>query len=191
VFVSEESLKPRAQKFFIVAFYAACVKHHLSMLGIIATITLSACGGGGAGASYAPTQQPAGGSVATPAPTNAPALLQTASIGGSPAFVNSSQHPIYVFSGDTTNHSNCTGGCLSIWPAVPAPSGTLPAPFASFTRADNGAHQLSYNGAPLYTFVSDTQPDVATGNGVEGFSLARPSTATPAPTPSPSNTYHP
>jgi F420-0:gamma-glutamyl ligase-like protein len=44
--------------------------------------------------------------------------------------------------------------------------------------------QLAYNGKPLYTFVSDTSPDVATGDGIQGFSIARPaaSAATPAPT---------
>jgi hypothetical protein len=93
---------------------------------------------------------------------------------------------VYIFTGDTTaNQSNCTGGCLAVWPAVLAPAGALPTPWTSFTRADNGQIQLAYNGQPLYTFVSDTQPGVATGVGVEGFELATPLPSTPAPTATP------
>ncbi|HEY4440904.1 MAG TPA: hypothetical protein VGN14_10625, partial [Candidatus Elarobacter sp.] len=67
----------------------------------------------------------------------------------------------------------CTGSCLQVWPAVVASAGTLPAPWSSFTRADNGQLQLSYKGQALYTFVSDS-PGVARGDTVENFHLARP-----------------
>ena len=119
--------------------------------------------------SVAPTTTP------TPAPTTAPSgVLATANIDGGPAFVNASQHAVYVFSGDTApNQSNCTGSCAAAWPPVPPPSGSLPSPWAAFKRGD-GTMQLSYKGKPLYTFVNDTSPLVANGNGVDGFSLARP-----------------
>ena len=104
-------------------------------------------------------------------------------IGGSPAFVTSSQLPVYTFGGDTVaNQSACTGSCLQIWPSVAPPAGiALTSPWASFRRADNGATQLSYNGMALYTFVSDS-PGVARGDNVQNFHLARPaSSSTPAP----------
>jgi predicted lipoprotein with Yx(FWY)xxD motif len=60
---------------------------------------------------------------------------------------------------------------------VPAPSGTLPSPWTSFTRADNNAIQLEYKGQPLYTFVGDSA-DTANGDGdIIGsgtFKLAHP-----------------
>ncbi len=100
--------------------------------------------------------------------------LGTQSIDGGPAFVNASGHAVYTFSGDTvSDRSTCTGGCAAIWPPVRPPSGTLSGLWSSFTRSDGG-QQLAYNGKPLYTFVQDTQPGVATGNGVDGFSIARP-----------------
>jgi predicted lipoprotein with Yx(FWY)xxD motif len=101
-------------------------------------------------------------------------VLAVATINGGPAFVNSAQHAVYIFDGDTVpNQSTCTGQCASIWPPVPPPTNTLPAPWASFTRGD-GSTQLSYKGKPLYTFVNDTSPLVATGDGVNGFHVARP-----------------
>lgn len=101
---------------------------------------------------------------------------------GAPTFITSAQLPVYTFGGDTTpNQSMCTGGCLAIWPAVAPPAGTLPAPWSSFTRSDNGQKQLAYNGQALYTFASDTAL-TATGEGVQNFHLAHPlATSQPAP----------
>jgi predicted lipoprotein with Yx(FWY)xxD motif len=88
--------------------------------------------------------------------------------------VNAAGHAVYIFDGDTQmNQSNCTGQCAAEWPPVAPPTNVLPAPWAQFKRSD-GSQQLSYKGKPLYTFVADTQPFVAGGNGVGGFHLARP-----------------
>lgn len=89
-------------------------------------------------------------------------------------FITAAKLPVYTFGGDTiANQSACTGGCLAIWPAVAPPAGALTAPWASFVRSDNGQQQLSYNGKPLYTFVSDSAL-MATGDGFQNFHLARP-----------------
>jgi predicted lipoprotein with Yx(FWY)xxD motif len=138
---------------------------------LLASILFAACGGGGSTGSsaYNPI-------VPAPQPTTtvASSVLQTATLNGSPAFVTASNMPVYTFGGDTTaNQSNCTGGCLQVWPAVVASSGSLPAPWASFTRSDTGTVQLTYKGQPLYTFASDS-PGVANGDGVQNFHLARP-----------------
>ena len=138
-------------------------------LGLIVSSLLAGCGGGGG--SYA---APGGSSPITSTTTTPTAPLSTASINGAPAFVTSSNMPVYIFDGDTAaNTSSCTGTCLSTWPAVAPPSGTLTAPWASFTRTDTHALQLSVNGRALYTFVSDS-PGVARGDNVESFHLARP-----------------
>lgn len=145
----------------------AGMKHTSLVLGLIVSSLLAACGGGG-GTSPAP----AGGSI-TPITTPS-AVLSTATLNGGPAFVTAANMPVYIFGGDVAaNTSTCTGACLATWPAVAPPSGTLVAPWASFTRTDTGALQLSVNGRPLYTFVSDS-PLVARGDNVENFHLARP-----------------
>ncbi len=99
----------------------------------------------------------------------------------------------YFFGGDTVaDQSNCTGGCLVVWPAVAAPAGvTLSAPWSSFKRTDNGVTQIAYNGKPVYTFASDSQPGVATGDGVQNFHIARPDAAAATPTPAPTATPTP
>lgn len=128
--------------------------------GLVAAVLLAGCGGGST-------------STSMPRPSGV-TVLSTAVIDGGPAFVNSAQHAVYTSDGDTTNNqSNCTGQCASVWPPVSPPSVALSAPWASFMRSD-GSQQLSYNGKPLYTFTGDTAPDVATGNGLNGFHLARP-----------------
>jgi predicted lipoprotein with Yx(FWY)xxD motif len=169
------------------------------MTSTVFVTALAACGGSGASgvanpgipgptsqatASPVPTSQatanstPTNQATATPAPTpTISAPLGTAMINGRITFVTAAQLPVYTFSTDTTGHSTCAGSCLAAWPLVPAPPGTLPAPFTSFTRSDNGSVQLQYNGQPLYTFIADSA-DTASGDGSPvgsgTFNLAHP-----------------
>jgi predicted lipoprotein with Yx(FWY)xxD motif len=105
--------------------------------------------------------------------------LATATINGLPTFVDSAQLPVYIYTSDTPNHSTCTsaGGCIQAWPEVVAPAGTLPAPWTSFKRPDDGKLQLEYKGQPLYTFIADSA-DTANGDnatvGAGTFKLAHP-----------------
>ncbi len=132
---------------------------------------------------------------ALPPPTTLPAstTLAEATIDGVGTFVNSASFPVYTFSADGSNSSVCTAGCLSAWPAVLAPSGSLSTGFTSFKRSDNGQMQLAYNGQPLYTFVGDAADkatgvgDVVPDNGASGASgtfelVVASTTGTPAPT---------
>jgi predicted lipoprotein with Yx(FWY)xxD motif len=159
------------------------------VFGLLAAALVAGCSGGGSGGPYTSPI-----TLATPVSTSSPSnnpngnntsVLSTANISGGPAFATASQQPVYVFDGDTVpNQSTCTNadGCLGTWPAVPPPAGvTISAPWSVFTRSDNGSQQLAYNGKPLYTFVSDTQPDTATGDGFQSFHLARPSSSSTPP----------
>lgn len=144
-------------------------------LGLAAAL-LAGCGGGGSSTPVQPGTSSNSPSTPTTSPTSSNSVLSTMTLNGGTAFVTSGQLPVYTFAGDTVaNQSSCTaaGGCLGVWPPVSPPAGTLPAPWAAFVRADNSQMQLSYNGAALYTFVSDS-PGVARGDGVENFHLARP-----------------
>ena len=146
-------------------------------------------------------------SYASPAPmasatSSAPASLQLGS-GSSAALgaflVGPSGLTLYTLSSDTASGSVCTGGCLANWPAlVVAPGGSVSGPasatgtFATITRADTGATQVTYNGRPLYYFVHDTAAGQTNGQGITAFGgvweVAAMAPATASASPSPTNT---
>jgi len=116
----------------------------------------------------------------TTSATSSGAVLQTktsTTLGN--YLANSSGMALYTYSKDTSGVSNCTGSCLSDWPAYQDMGATtgLPTGVSTIKRTDNGETQYTYNGLPLYTFVGDSSGQ-ATGNGISGFSLAKPVTAT-------------
>jgi len=94
--------------------------------------------------------------------------LKSATIGGAKVLTNAKGFTVYSFAPDTATKSNCNGSCAHYWPPVKGPltagpgvTGTL----ATITRSD-GSTQATYNGHPLYTYVSDTAPGQDKGNGV-------------------------
>ncbi|MDB5069272.1 MAG: hypothetical protein JWM87_383, partial [Candidatus Eremiobacteraeota bacterium] len=115
-------------------------------------------------------------------PTAAPAALPlaTASLAGSPGFVNSAGRTVYVFDADlgTPNASTCSGACASNWPPVTVSPGTAtPAQWSTFVRGD-GPTQVAYKGRALYTFAFDTASGQTNGDNVNAFGgvwhVARP-----------------
>lgn len=80
---------------------------------------------------------------------------------------------LYIYTKDSANTSNCSGGCSQKWPALPAVAAAnvgagVDASFlGSITRAD-GASQATYKGMPLYTYTSDTKPGDLNGQGKGG-----------------------
>src|SRR5229473_478186 len=75
---------------------------------------------------------------------------------------------LYWFAPDTPAKSNCSGSCATFWPPVKGPSAPGPGitgKLGTITRSD-GTAQATYNGHPLYTYVGDTAPGQAKGNGL-------------------------
>lgn len=102
---------------------------------------------------------------------NAVLITKTSSSLGS-YLADPSDNTLYT---DGTATSNCTGSCLSAWPIYQDKGATagLPTDVSTVTRSDNGEIQYTYNGLPLYYFGSDS-PGQVTGNGVSGFTVAKP-----------------
>ena len=141
-------------------------------------LALSACASSSSSSSSATTTPAAGGSSApvSSAPvSSAPAAASSASmstldsrtINGTAVVTNSKGMTLYWFVPDTSTTSNCNGSCATYWPPVAGPvtagsgvTGTL----GTITRSD-GATQATYDGHPLYTYVGDTAPGQAKGNG--------------------------
>jgi predicted lipoprotein with Yx(FWY)xxD motif len=110
-----------------------------------------------------------GGSVSSAAAVAASSsALKTAKIGSATVLTNAKGFTLYSFAPDTATKSNCNGSCAHFWPQVKGPAaagsgvtGTL----ATIKRAD-GSVQATWNGHPLYTYVGDTAPGQAKGNGL-------------------------
>ena len=107
------------------------------------------------------------GSSASPAAASGSAL-KTAKIGSATVLTNAKGFTLYWFVPDTATKSNCNGSCAHYWPPVKGPvtagagvTGTL----ATIKRAD-GSVQATWNGHPLYTYISDSAPGQAKGNGL-------------------------
>lgn len=96
---------------------------------------------------------------------------------------------LYTYGSDSQGVSNCTGSCLTDWPAYVDKGSTsnLPSGVGTIKRADNGQVQYTYNGLPLYTFVSDSVGKV-TGNGVQNFKVAKPAASSSSSSSSSSST---
>ena len=81
---------------------------------------------------------------------------------------------LYVFAPDKKNKSVCYGTCAAFWPPVIVPTGTtvpttMPGIKGTFgvTMRTNGKRQLTFDGAPLYTFLNDKKPGDLTGQGLD------------------------
>jgi predicted lipoprotein with Yx(FWY)xxD motif len=124
-----------------------------------AAAVLAACGSSGtsstAGSSGSPAAATAGG-------------LKTARIGGVTVLTNAKGFTLYSFAPDTPTMSKCNGTCAQNWPPVkgPATASGVQGTFGTIKRSD-GSTQATFDGHPLYTFVGDTAPGQAKGNGLD------------------------
>jgi predicted lipoprotein with Yx(FWY)xxD motif len=93
--------------------------------------------------------------------------LKTAKIGKVTVLTNAKGFTLYSFAPDTPTKSNCNGTCAQTWPPVkgPAAASGVKGKFGTIKRA-NGSVQATYNGHPLYTYLGDTAPKQARGNGL-------------------------
>jgi predicted lipoprotein with Yx(FWY)xxD motif len=164
----------------------------------VTAFVAAGCAGNQAAATVAPaTAAPASAAPATAAPTEAATAAPTAaatsaaaatveakSVGtmGTVLVAGSNGMTVYVFANDVKDSgtSNCTTGCINIWPALTVPAGSTPVAgsgvtgkLGTITRADTGALQVTYNGLPLYFFSNDKAPGDA--NGVyTGWNIVHP-----------------
>ena len=136
----------------------------LAVLAVAATAAvLAACSSSG-------TSSASGGSGSTSTSSPAAATtgsLKTTTIGGATVLTNAKGFTLYSFAPDTPTKSNCNGTCAQNWPPVtgPAKASGVTGTFGTIKRSD-GSTQATFDGHPLYTFVGDTAPGQAKGNGL-------------------------
>ena len=154
---------------------------------VVAACGSSSSGSGGSGGSGS------GSSPAASAPAGSSgSALKTMKIGGATVLTNSKGLTLYWFVPDTSTKSNCNGSCTTYWPPVhgPVSAGSgVTGQLGTITR-DDGSKQATWNGHPLYTYVGDSAPGMAKGNGLNlsggvWHETVVSGNAAPAPSPSP------
>jgi predicted lipoprotein with Yx(FWY)xxD motif len=137
----------------------------------LATVVLAvaACGSSSSSSSTpaAPSSSPAA-AAGSGSSSSAGSTVLSRTISGTAVLTNSKGFTLYWFGPDTSTTSACSGSCATYWPPVTGPvtagagvTGTL----GTITRSD-GTVQATYDGHPLYTYVADTAPGQAKGNGL-------------------------
>jgi predicted lipoprotein with Yx(FWY)xxD motif len=161
-----------------------------STLGL--AVLVAACSSGTA--TTAPTTAPTAAPTAAPTEAASPAASAAASPASSPAaastaaggpvslaladsklgkiLVDSDGKTLYVFLADSGGKSACTGNCVDNWPPLDSSAkptlgtGLDAGDFASITRSDNGAAQVTFYGMPLYHFAGDQKAGDTNGQGL-------------------------
>jgi len=154
----------------------------------------------------------------SPTPSASPVAGQVSIATGSLGsyLADSNGRSLYLFEGDTSSTSTCTGTCAVAWPPFLVPAGQSPSiamgatsssiqqPLLSTTTRSDGTTQVTYNGHPLYHFSGDTSSGTTNGEGLNEFGalwyLVQPNgqaliqasgSASPSPSPSASPTAAP
>jgi predicted lipoprotein with Yx(FWY)xxD motif len=153
-----------------IAVQVMDIRRALAWMAAIAAIAAAGCGSGGGGGNQPPLGQA----------TNI-GLSSSASLGN--YLVSSDGRTLYYFGfdfpagGGQPPVSNCTGGCVALWPVfhVDTPdvaAGLSASDFGEITRTD-GAKQTTYKGWPLYFFSGDAKAGDTNGDNLEAWYVLR------------------
>jgi predicted lipoprotein with Yx(FWY)xxD motif len=140
------------------------VRRQLAVVVIVAALggTLAACGGGSSHAA---------GGTAADAPAHA--VVKTAKVGTvGTVLVNSKGRTLYVFAPDAKRGVTCSGACAGTWPPVftgksPTAGAGVQASLLGTDPDPAGGSVVTYAGWPLYTYVADISPGIATGQALD------------------------
>jgi predicted lipoprotein with Yx(FWY)xxD motif len=83
--------------------------------------------------------------------------------------VNSKGFTLYMFVPDKQKRVTCKGSCAVIWPPLKVKKGQKPTAGGSAKKKLLGTdgRVVTYNRWPLYTYVTDTKPGQAKGQGIK------------------------
>ena len=91
--------------------------------------------------------------------------IKTSDTNKGPALTDTQGMTLYTFDKDSDGKSACNGNCTKNWPPLMAAAGdTSTGQYGVITRED-GAHQWTYKGKPLYTWSKDTKAGETSGDG--------------------------
>ncbi len=130
-----------------------------------ASLLLAACGGSSSSStSTTTTSAPA---AATTASSSSP-TVKTGSSSLGTILVDAQGMTLYRLSGESGGKFICNNqACLAVWHPLAAAAGSAPTGVASLAtvKRPDGTEQVTYEGAPLYTFASDKAAGQTNGQG--------------------------
>ena len=140
----------------------------LAAVPVVAVIA-GACGSSTKSATSAPAATTPSTSTAAPTPS-AGTKVSVASVDGlGPVLVNAQGKVLYIFVPDNAKKVTCVGGCAAVWPPLKLSgskavgSGSVKDSLLGADPDPSGGKVVTYAGWPLYTYVADTGPGMATG----------------------------
>jgi predicted lipoprotein with Yx(FWY)xxD motif len=130
----------------------------------VATLAVAACGSSGSGGG---SNSSGGSTNSGSAAASSSSVVKTTKIGSATVLTNSKGLTLYTFARDSMNKSNCSGSCIHYWPPEKGPvkATGIKGTFGTI-KGTNGSTQATWNGHPLYTYIGDTAPGQAKGNGL-------------------------
>jgi predicted lipoprotein with Yx(FWY)xxD motif len=88
--------------------------------------------------------------------------------------VDGSGRTLYLYTPDTSTTSTCYSGCIELWPAfqtssTPTATGAAMSSLLGTTKRKDGSTQVTYDGHPLYYYISDKSAGDTSGQGYQGI----------------------
>ena len=87
--------------------------------------------------------------------------------------VDGAGYSLYVFGPDHRRAVACTAACALSWPPLTVPASSRPsigagveAGMVGVMAVADGTNVVTYGGWPLYTYVADVSPGMASGEGI-------------------------
>lgn len=111
------------------------------------------------------------GTLAAYAATSEPAKMGDTSKGK--AWVDIKGMALYTFDKDKGGKSICNDKCAAEWLPLAVTAGASASGKWTIVARDDGSNMWAYDGHPLYAFVDDKKPGQVTGDGKDGFHLAK------------------
>jgi predicted lipoprotein with Yx(FWY)xxD motif len=131
--------------------------------GLALVLALAACGG----SSHSTMSQ---GGVAGTHHTAKTTVATRQVKGLGVVLVDSQGFTLYAFAPDRHQRVTCTGSCASVWhpltAGTPVATGAAHMSLLGSDANPGGGHVVTYHGWPLYTYVGDTSPGQANGQGL-------------------------
>jgi predicted lipoprotein with Yx(FWY)xxD motif len=138
------------------------------VLGV--SLLVAACGSSSGSTSSSST---AAAAAPPPTPSSGAQVVKTASVSpiGASVLVDSKGLTLYHLSGEQNGKWICTSSaCVKAWHPLTVATGSAPTGSVSSLGAakrPDGTRQITFKGMPLYTFIGDTKPGDAKGQGIK------------------------